>query len=100
MKNLLNCLTLTVILFSVRPLRAAVDFTGSGGNFSAVSPGAQTIPDFPGSGLAFALQFNHPDYNQITSISFTFTTTGGWNGDLYAYLSHGDGFGVLLNRVG
>ena len=26
--------------------------------------------------------------------------TGGWNGDLYAYLSFSDGFAVLLNRVG
>lgn len=28
------------------------------------------------------------------------TATEGWNGDLYAYLVHRDGFSVLLNRVG
>jgi len=26
--------------------------------------------------------------------------SGGWNGDLYAYLRHGSGFSVLLNRPG
>lgn len=36
----------------------------------------------------------------ITSISVSLEISGGWNGDYYAYLSHGDGFAVLLNRVG
>jgi hypothetical protein len=36
----------------------------------------------------------------ITSVSVTLSVSGGWNGDLYAYLSHGDGFAVLLNRSG
>src|SRR5437899_5148646 len=26
--------------------------------------------------------------------------SGGWNGDLYAYLVHDSGFAILLNRVG
>ena len=30
----------------------------------------------------------------------TLNIAGGYNGDLYAYLSHGAGFAVLLNRVG
>ena len=38
---------------------------------------------------------------QITAISVSFKTSGEYNGDLYAYLRHGDGgFAVLLNRSG
>jgi subtilisin-like proprotein convertase family protein len=36
----------------------------------------------------------------LTSLSVTLQLSGGWNGDLYAYLVHGTGFSVLLNRVG
>ena len=36
----------------------------------------------------------------ITSLSVTLNLSGGWNGDLYAYLVHNDGFAVLLNRAG
>ena len=36
----------------------------------------------------------------ISNVSVTLDLTGGWNGDLYAYLVHDTGFAVLLNRVG
>jgi hypothetical protein len=36
----------------------------------------------------------------IQDISVTLDLANGWNGDLYAYLVHGDGFSVLLDRVG
>jgi len=36
----------------------------------------------------------------IGDISVTLSLANGWNGDLYAYLTHGSGFTVLLNRVG
>jgi subtilisin-like proprotein convertase family protein len=36
----------------------------------------------------------------IQRLEVTLNITGGWNGDLYAYLAFGDGFAVLLNRVG
>ena len=37
---------------------------------------------------------------QTTDVQVTLHLSGGYNGDLYAYLTHGDGFAVLLNRVG
>lgn len=37
---------------------------------------------------------------EISSIEVAITLTGGWNGDLYAYLSHAGGFSILLNRPG
>lgn len=36
----------------------------------------------------------------INDISVTLELSGGWNGDLYAYLVHDSGFTVLLDRVG
>ena len=40
-----------------------------------------------------------PD-NQITDVTVTLNISDGYNGDLYAYVAHGPGFVVLLNRVG
>lgn len=36
----------------------------------------------------------------VTGVSVGLTLSGGWNGDLYAYLAKDDGFAVLLNRPG
>lgn len=40
------------------------------------------------------------DIALITDVSVDLVFTGGWNGDLYAYLVHDSGFSVLLNRIG
>ena len=99
MKNLILKLVLALMLGTGWTGGAAViDFTGGGTAYSASWSGSQTIADYPGAGVAFALNF--AGAAQISDISITFTTTGGWNGDLYAYLSHGDGLAILLNKVG
>ena len=36
----------------------------------------------------------------ITSVEVRLELSGGWNGDIYAYLNHSSGFSVLLNRPG
>ena len=36
----------------------------------------------------------------IGDVNVRLSLSGGWNGDLYAYLVHNSGFAVLLNRVG
>src|ERR1017187_2897498 len=38
--------------------------------------------------------------SSIADLSVSLNLSGGWNGDLYAYLVHSSGFAVLLNRVG
>lgn len=38
--------------------------------------------------------------SSLVSVSVGLQVSGGWNGDLYAYLSYGDNMVVLLNRVG
>src|SRR5262249_3288675 len=39
-------------------------------------------------------------FNSIADVNVRLNISGGWNGDLYAYLTHSSGFTVLLNRVG
>ncbi len=37
---------------------------------------------------------------EILDLEVTLNLSGGWNGDLYGYLTHDSGFAVLLNRPG
>lgn len=37
---------------------------------------------------------------EISTLTLTLSLSGGYNGDLYAYLGHAGGVAVLLNRVG
>jgi hypothetical protein len=51
------------------------------------------------------IALNHTGIENITSVSVTLDIAAGdngipFNGDYYAYLQHGSGFSVLLNRVG
>lgn len=59
----------------------------------------QAIPDNSRNGLADAVMVTS-SIGAITSLEVTLNITGGWNGDLYAYLVHEPGFVVLLNRPG
>src|SRR6266511_2508844 len=62
------------------------------------TPGAE-IPDNNASGLAYGFTVTTPE-QAISSVTVSFVVSSGFNGDFYAYLSHGDGFAVLLNRAG
>ncbi len=57
------------------------------------------IPDGDLSGLVQSIT---PGTFIVTldSITVTLNSTGGWNGDLYAYLWHGGEISVLVNRIG
>jgi subtilisin-like proprotein convertase family protein len=57
------------------------------------------VPDADYNGLADSRTVNGAG-SIITSLQVTLNISGGYNGDLYAYLTHGSGFAVLLNRVG
>jgi hypothetical protein len=70
-----------------------------GGLYASWS-GSQVIPDNDGSGVGYGISFSTPGL-QIADVSVSFTISGGWNGDLYAYLSHdSSGTLILLNRAG
>lgn len=57
------------------------------------------IPDNDPNGLASAFTLGSLD-GSISNLTVTVNLTGGFNGDLYAYLTGPGGFAVLLNRVG
>lgn len=67
-------------------------------SYSYTGP-ALSIPDNDASGRTFSFSLSDPA-TAITSLSISFDISGGYNGDLYAYLSHGSGYTVLLNRTG
>lgn len=59
------------------------------------------VPDADYNGLADTRIINAADtVGTISDLRVTLNLSGGYNGDLYAYLVHGSGFAVLLNRVG
>ena len=59
----------------------------------------QAVPD--GSPLGWSdTRTVSADFDFITSVAVSLEISGGFNGDLYAQLTHSSGFAVLLNRVG
>jgi subtilisin-like proprotein convertase family protein len=58
------------------------------------------IPDGNVNGLQSTLTFNDVDFNYVLDVNVRLNISGGYNGDLYVYLTHGSGFSVLLNRTG
>lgn len=61
-----------------------------------------SIPDYDptSTGASDTQTVSLPGASSITSLSVSLDINGGYNGDYYVYLSHGDSFAVLLNRVG
>lgn len=62
-------------------------------------PANVPVPDNSRNGLARTAMVSTP-VGSITDLNVTLRLTNGWNGDLYAYLVHGSGYAVLLNRAG
>lgn len=58
------------------------------------------IPDNDDGGLTSTQTVSTTGITNIENVTLTINFTGGWNGDLYAYLVHDSGFSVLLNRPG
>jgi len=58
------------------------------------------VPDNNFSGWSDTRTVGAIPAGTFTSLSVNLQLTGGWNGDLYAYLVHSSGFSVLLDRVG
>ena len=84
------------LVFALLPWRNALAQVSGSANYSVNSP----IPDNDASGLSSTVTFASPQINAVQTMNVTLNITGGFNGDLYAYLTHGSGFAVLLNRVG
>lgn len=59
-----------------------------------------SVPDNNITGLVDTQTISGSTITGITSIEVRLKLSGGWNGDLYAFLQHDSGFSVLLNRPG
>lgn len=59
----------------------------------------RVLPDGNAAGLADVRTLNST-ISRIASVKAHLKIAGEFNGDVYAYLAHADGFCVLLNRVG
>jgi subtilisin-like proprotein convertase family protein len=68
-------------------------------NWSTPFVNGTTVPDNNPSGWSDTRSLAGLS-GTIQDINVTLDLANGWNGDLYAYLVHGDGFAVLLDRVG
>lgn len=95
MKTLFRSILLSIALTAAVAAPAAVP-----GILSATWSGSQIIPDNNASGVAFTFNIAAGEPLAINNVEVSLNIAGGWNGDLYAYLSHGSGFSVLLNRLG
>jgi len=93
-KSILN---VGLALGMVMSARAALFSTGEvSGSGTALN---LAIPDGNPSGNWSSLEVSGLD-NPLASLTVTLNVTGGYNGDLYAYLSYGGIRVDLLNRVG
>jgi len=84
-----------LLLALARPAQA--DFVQT---FNTGFQNGGVIPDNNLNGWTDTRTVSTPGFDHITDLSVTLNLSGGWNGDLYAYLVHSSGFTVLLNRVG
>ena len=86
----------TVLLLAACVAGAQTTVTNTFGNINRVIPDGQPT----GMSDTRTLAFDIPQFSSITNVEVTLNLSGGYSGDIYAYLTHGDGFAVLLNRVG
>lgn len=88
------------VLLAVLPARAALYVTGWTNGVNATFANAGMVPDGNFSGWVDSRTVSAAPAGTITGVAVNLNLTGGWNGDLYAYLVNGSGFTVLLNHVG
>jgi subtilisin-like proprotein convertase family protein len=96
MKTFRITLLLGILLANASQSVAAIytfDFDGGFANNGA-------IPDGNTTGWFDTRTVTGITDGSITDVNVFLNVNGGYNGDLYAYLSHSSGFAVLLNRVG
>jgi subtilisin-like proprotein convertase family protein len=94
MKAPVAVIVFPMLLFVAHPASASTTWTGPTWNVSTA------VPDNDDVGLTATRSITIPAITEIQNVSVNLHFTGGWNGDLYAYLVHGSGFSVLLNRPG
>jgi subtilisin-like proprotein convertase family protein len=99
LKSIMAAVAAAVLGLSL-PAQAAIDFTSTGGGgYSASDSGLnQIIQDNSDVGVGYSLNFGASGLN-ISDVSVTFNISGGYDGNIYAYLSHGSTEVVLLDHI-
>lgn len=98
LNNLIVVATVGIVLGGIHPAEASLSFsTSDGTTFAGGASGlGQAIPDNDPSGVAYSLNFAANGLS-ISDISVSFNLSGGYNGDIYAYLSNVSQLSTLLN---
>lgn len=89
---------ITTLLVSLTSLASLATLYTTNWNSGFANSGI--VPDNNPSGWTDTRTVSTMPAGTFTSLSVDLQLTGGWNGDLYAYLVHSSGFSVLLDRVG
>lgn len=87
---------LAVVMLTTVAAHATVYSTNWNNGFA----NGTTIPDNHLSGWTDTRTVSTIPAGTFSGLSVNLQLSGGWNGDLYAYLVHDSGFCVLLDRVG
>ncbi len=93
----LNILTVGLGVFT---LAAGISRAGVLTAHQSSGPLNQVIPNGDVFGFSSSLNFTEGTNALVSDVSVTLNLSGGYNGDLYAYLVHDNTLGILLNRVG
>jgi len=86
----------TVLMTAAAATHATIYTT----NWNSGFANSGVVPDNNFSGWSDTRTVSTMPAGTIASLSVDLHLTGGWNGDLYAYLVHDSGFTVLLDHVG
>jgi subtilisin-like proprotein convertase family protein len=95
MKNL--CTAVLLALLGMTGTSRAATYTF---NFSNGFANTGTVPDGNATGWSDTRTLSGIADGSILDLDVSLDIAGGYNGDLYIYLTHDSGFSILLNRVG
>jgi subtilisin-like proprotein convertase family protein len=97
-KGILAAVTLVFVLGGGWPAQTALAFSngGSGSSYTVNDSPGVVIPDNNPSGVAYSINFAASGLT-VGNITVSINLSGGYNGDIYAYLSHGSQISTLLN---
>ena len=93
MKKLLLLATVLASAFAANAIIYSTNWTSGFAN-------SGDVPDNSFSGWSDTRSVSTMPAGTFTSLAVNLQLSGGWNGDLYAYLVHSSGFTVLLDRIG
>ncbi len=94
--NMKKTLSFLTLLASILAANATLYTT----NWNSGFANGGVVPDGSFSGWSDSRTIGVAPAGTITSVALNLVVTGGWNGDLYAYLVNGTGFTVLLDHIG